>query len=308
VRKILPLLSSSWIFLLAGCGVCRWERTLTPEHRDFLSTARYTITEEERAAFLSLAVSERDEFIRDFWQRRDPNPKTEINEFKEDYFKHINQANRLFSAGGAPGWLQDRGRIYILLGPPDSRDTYPQGKSLHDKPLEVWHYGFFPIVFIDNFRTGDYILEPQSAMHITLINEAQMQRKEQAIAAAAKSPFLRIRLRVRKSASGELRVQVTIPYSDISSSLEGHSLKTTLKLSLRITALYENNQKNGRTWVQEKAFPLVFEAKDWRSKYGKDFVLEMPAPQLPKGNYILSVRIVNEADGSQGYREEIFSF
>ena len=78
---------------------------------------RWIITDEERSAFKTLSNDEeRDQFIEQFWLRRDPTPDTEENEFKEEHYRRIAHANDHF-ASGIPGWKTDRGRIYITFGP-----------------------------------------------------------------------------------------------------------------------------------------------------------------------------------------------
>jgi len=61
--------------------------------------------------------------VEEFWKKRDPTPETETNEFKNEYFVRIGEANRFFTEAAEPGWLQDRGRVDILLGPPTNRIT-----------------------------------------------------------------------------------------------------------------------------------------------------------------------------------------
>lgn len=79
----------------------------------------YIITDEERATFRQLATDdERENFIEQFWLRRDPTPGTAENEFKEEMYRRIAYANQNFSES-VPGWQTDRGRIYIKYGPPD---------------------------------------------------------------------------------------------------------------------------------------------------------------------------------------------
>ena len=83
---------------------------------------RWIISPEERAAFKKLSNDEeRDDFIENFWLRRDPTPDTPENEFKEEHYRRIAYANEHFAAG-MPGWKTDRGRIYIMYGPPDEID------------------------------------------------------------------------------------------------------------------------------------------------------------------------------------------
>jgi GWxTD domain-containing protein len=96
----------------------------------------WIIAPEERAAFLKLSTNEeRDEFIRQFWQRRDAGAPAGIN-VRAEHYRRLAYANQHFAAG-LPGWKTDRGRIYIMYGPPNSIDAYPVGVP---QPYELWHY------------------------------------------------------------------------------------------------------------------------------------------------------------------------
>lgn len=178
---LIPLL-----FLLNACTAKRLENKLDPVSGEFYSKVRYIMTKKESKIFLELPPSARAEFIEKFWKRRDSTPETEENENKEAYFRRIEEANRLFRAGGRPGWLQDRGRIYILFGPPNERQTNPMGGwnidpyedarnqtssrqlAAGEKPSEIWVYynllssmqnpHVVRIVFVDSYGTGDYQL------------------------------------------------------------------------------------------------------------------------------------------------------
>jgi GWxTD domain-containing protein len=95
----------------------------------------WIITDQERAAFKQLSNDEeRDNFIEAFWQRRDPTPDTEENEYKEEHYRRIAYANEHFAAG-IPGWKSDRGRIYIMYGPADEVDSHPSGGT-YQRPME----------------------------------------------------------------------------------------------------------------------------------------------------------------------------
>ena len=102
-------------------------RNVKPElkkaYKDWLDKdVTYIITDEERKAFKKLATDdEREHFIEEFWRRRDPDPDTDENEFKEEYYERIAYANENF-ASGIPGWKTDRGRIWIMYGKPDGRE------------------------------------------------------------------------------------------------------------------------------------------------------------------------------------------
>ena len=137
---------------------------------------RYIITPEEEAAFKQLSNDEeRDHFIEAFWQRRDPTPDTIENEFKEEHYRRIAYANEHFGAG-IPGWKTDRGRIYIIHGPPDEIESHPSGgtydrtrqeggASTSTFPFERWRYRYLEdigqevvVEFVDTCMCGDYHL------------------------------------------------------------------------------------------------------------------------------------------------------
>ncbi|HSB08003.1 MAG TPA: GWxTD domain-containing protein [Blastocatellia bacterium] len=134
----------------------------------------YIITDEERRAFKALKTDEeRDQFIENFWLRRDPDPDTPENEYKEEYHQRIQYANEKF-ASGVPGWRTDRGRIYIMFGKPDELETHPTGGayerpswegggSTTTYPFETWWYRYIEgigsdieIEFVDPSGTGEY--------------------------------------------------------------------------------------------------------------------------------------------------------
>lgn len=154
-------------------------RNVKPElkkaYKDWLEKdVTYVITDEERKAFKKLATDdERERFIEEFWRRRDPDPDTDENEFKEEYYERIAYANEHF-ASGIPGWKTDRGRIWIMYGKPDERETHPMGGS-YDRPsyqgggntstypFEVWFYRYLAgvgsgieIEFVDPTGSGEY--------------------------------------------------------------------------------------------------------------------------------------------------------
>ena len=134
----------------------------------------YIITDEERRAFMSLSNDEeRDAFIENFWLRRNPNPDSPENEYREEHYRRIAYANEHFAAG-KPGWKTDRGHIYIAYGKADDIDAHPSGGS-YDRtpeegggntttfPFEVWHYRYLEgigenvdIEFVDSCQCGDY--------------------------------------------------------------------------------------------------------------------------------------------------------
>ncbi len=134
----------------------------------------YIISDEERKAFKQLSNDEeRDQFIEAFWQRRNPNPDSEENEYKEEHYRRIEYANEHFAAG-VPGWKTDRGRVYIMYGPADEIDSHPSGGT-YERPMEEgggetstfpfedWRYRYLEgigqevnIEFVDTCMCGEY--------------------------------------------------------------------------------------------------------------------------------------------------------
>jgi len=125
---------------------------------------RWIITPDERKAFLRLSKNdERDQFVEQFWLRRDPTANTSRNEFKEEHYRRIAYANEHFPWQAVPGWKTDRGRIYIIYGPPDAIESaLPSSQSL--KASALWHYRAVTkygrdLKFVDVCGCGDYQLE-----------------------------------------------------------------------------------------------------------------------------------------------------
>lgn len=120
----------------------------------------YIITPQERADYLRLTTDqERDEFIVQFWLRRDPTPGTAENEFKEEHYRRLAYANMHF-ADSQPGWQTDRGRIYIVNGPPDEVQSIKRapGDDLGHAG-EIWSYpGGKQFRFVDECGCGQYKL------------------------------------------------------------------------------------------------------------------------------------------------------
>lgn len=165
-------------------------KELSPQYKRWLDEdVVYIITPEERRAFLHLQTNEeREQFIEAFWQRRNPNPDSPENTYKEEYYRRIAYANEHF-ASGIPGWKTDRGKIYIMWGPPDEIDAHPTGGTW-DRPMdqgggetttypyEDWRYRYLPglgenveLEFVDPTGTGEYHLtmdpsEKDALLHV----------------------------------------------------------------------------------------------------------------------------------------------
>ncbi len=130
----------------------------------------YIITPEERAAFERLATdAERKHFVEQFWERRNPTPGSSQNVYKKEHYRRIAYVNDHY-AGSKPGWQTDRGRIYILYGPPDEVESHPSDQNRIHAPYEEWMYhhidglgGMVVFTFIDKEGTRDFPLVPKKA-------------------------------------------------------------------------------------------------------------------------------------------------
>jgi GWxTD domain-containing protein len=159
----------------------------------------YIITDEERKTFSRLSTDEeRQQFIEQFWLRRDPTPDTEENEYREEHYRRIAYANERF-ASGVPGWKTDRGRIYIQYGPADEVEEHPSGGT-YDRPIEEgggttstfpfekWRYRYIEgigndvnIEFVDTTMTGEYhmTMDPSEKDALTNVPGAGLTMYEQ---------------------------------------------------------------------------------------------------------------------------------
>jgi len=165
----------------------------------------YIIQPEERTAFLQLSTNEeREQFIEQFWQRRNPNPDLAENSFKEEHYRRIAYTNERF-ASGIPGWKTDRGRIYIMWGKPDEVESHPAGGAYERPmeegggetstyPFEKWRYRYLEgigndvnLEFVDPSGSGEYHLtmdpsEKDALLHVpgaglTLLESMGMANK-----------------------------------------------------------------------------------------------------------------------------------
>lgn len=191
---------SALCFAPAAQSTRRQEEKLRKELQSGYSTwiredVAYIITDEERQAFTRLQTDEeREQFIEQFWIRRDPTPDSLENEFKEEHYRRIAYANQHFASGVA-GWRTDRGRIYITYGPPDEMESHPSGGPYDQPsdegggrivtyPFEKWRYRYIEgigtnitIEFVDPSQTGEYRMaldptEKDALQHVPNANQS----------------------------------------------------------------------------------------------------------------------------------------
>jgi len=295
-KTVLIALAAFGLLVSSSCSRYPEPKNLDPESREFYSKVRYIITKEERASFLRLNPDERPAFIKEFWERRDPTPGTEINEFKDRYFQRIDEANRLFKEGSTPGWLQDRGRIYITIGPPDNRETYPRGVDFYGFPQEVWWYGFFPVVFIDEDWSGNYRLTPLGAQHISEMTRAQ--REEQKMARGEqpeRRPVIEYEIGMEKAGAKTIFI-INIPYKAIWFKAEDENFKTTLEVNL--TVMGEDDKT---VWNTKRDFDISVSRAEGLELFEKTYEMRFEAEIAP-GSYKLLSELINKTGGGRSQK------
>jgi len=302
MKKILfpaALIMTIIIVLLASCQSFQLEKKLSPDEQEFLSKVRFIITREERNIFLRLPASERKTFIDQFWAKRDSNPKTEVNEYKEEYLSRIEQANRLFRGEGIAGWLTDRGRIYILFGPPFSRKTYPPGDSGGNiRAREVWYYGNFPVVFVDRYNSGVFTLETSNLAALNEINFALRQVREEQEKKVQESSEIPLDFNLELTKTSNIPVLLLkVPYKEIWLQAKENVLETTLNLDVTILDAAK------KTILHHKEDYLISIAeKELGEKMNKDYVIEIPL-LLAEGDYFIQAILLNKTGGNKASRE-----
>lgn len=171
-RKKALFLFLTWTFLLLYSQSVGREndqkRSLPAQFAKWLNEdVVYIITAKEKEVFLKLDTDkERDIFIEAFWKQRDPTPGTPENEFKEEHYRRVAYTNQYYGRETTrPGWQTDRGKIHIILGPPQDIIRY-EGQS-YVYPSRIWFYeakpeyglpSHFHLVFFKRKGMGEFVL------------------------------------------------------------------------------------------------------------------------------------------------------
>lgn len=282
--------------LLGFCGTSYTTgKNLSENERDFISKVRYIIKKHEKKTFYSLVTKEeREDFIEDFWKKRDPDASTEENEYKEEYMGLIDKSNHLFKDEKKQGWLTDRGRVYILLGPPELRRFRPGDirttgarAGYYDKPHEIWYYGYYPILFVDRFENGAFELTPLGAQHIATILRTANDWKPK-VGKSSKVP-LDFKLNVGKRKKGKVDITVKVPFKNIlfQQNDKGNFYAV---LTLRVD-VFDPKNKKVRDLSQDYSIDMTPE----QLKNGKKFKIDSSLTLEP-GDYEIRVTLESKAD------------
>lgn len=305
------VLTSLILCCFSSCQTHQLEKKLDPVSKGFLTDVKYIITPGEHKRFVNLPPGEREAFIEEFWKRRDPDPKTDENEFKEAYFERIDEAVKLFHANREN--LTDRGMIYVLFGPPDG--TY-ESRGLDDRndtSYIVWRYSYIldrysdvRFYFLDRSGAGIYRLVDydRSFPVFSVLQEVREYYYGQGTGKEkgekADKTFFTVDFNVLEKEENNVKLGITlkIPYEKIWFTETEDKMETTLTVNLEIL----DASKTG-IWEHKQEFPLSFIKKDLEERVNikKDHVIDITptisTATVPEGKYSLVVGLSNSSGG-----------
>jgi GWxTD domain-containing protein len=254
---------------------------------DFFPQAKLIMSKVEIEIYMHLADARaRDEFIADFWKKRDPSSATKENEFKEEFSKRVEFANRWFHERGpaANGWDSERGRILLILGFPDQRDQMPMLNNPAVHAAEVWLYYNYALrlEFLDHEGVGKFLL---NYWPLELLNAIE-QVKE--LGGGKKNYF---RFKLSADASG-LLIDIPVKYVMVEES--GDNIRTTFSVTIDVYCDYVK--------IERKALTHEFAESRGAFKERKTIAIAVPYTYPKPGKYFLDV-IVEELVTRKRFRE-----
>jgi GWxTD domain-containing protein len=287
-----------------SCRLYRMERGLSPAYADFYSKVRYIITRQERKIFLELPDAEKGKFIEEFWERRNPYPGTPTNAFETEYLNRIARADTLFLGEGRAGYLTDRGRIYVLFGPPMERMTYPM--EANGDCREVWYYGAFPVIFVDEYCQGHYVLTAINLEHLQALNIAQ-GNFQKTITGDKRFFDYNVSFEAGDGTEGapDGTVVIDVPYERLWFTSVGERLETSLDV-----ALEAEDESGERIWETRREYPLAMSEEGLRASQGKNYRIEIPftpdTQQGPAGERRIRILVrVKNGTGDEELKKEL---
>jgi GWxTD domain-containing protein len=286
-------------------------KKLSPQTDEFLSRARYLISKDERKELLALPEDQQADFIERFWERRDPDPSTPTNEFKDEYFRRIRLADGMFTGESQPGWLTDRGRILILYGEPTRRERQPPPPGKKDPCLETWSYDSFPVVFSDKNCTGAFTLatrdlDPIRSRNIAVAARSRSLRETRGLPFDVEVHILKKPIQGDKL---EGLVRLDMPYSGIWFGAEDGNFETAFAVEMELT----DSQKVVR-WTFKNSYPVRLTGAELKEKQKDMFEITVPmtiegnVAELRAGKCRLSITMENETSKERIRKVAEFSF
>ena len=269
----------------------------SPAASEFLSRARYLVSNEERKQLLALPEANQAAYIDDFWKKRDTDPASPTNEFKDDYFRRLQQADEMFTGEPQPGWLTERGRVTILYGQPDRRERQPAPAGKTGPCQEMWQYDDFQVVFTDKNCVGEFLLATKDLSPIGRRNIATTSRLR-ARRELRPLPFdfeVQI-LKSQDQGSGPAGfVRIRMPYAQVWFDFKDGRFATVFALEMELS----DSGKVVR-WTFKDRFPASLTAAELEAKRGENFEIVVPVAveekvkELLAGKCQLSITMENE--------------
>ncbi|HLP62151.1 MAG TPA: GWxTD domain-containing protein [Candidatus Deferrimicrobium sp.] len=281
---------------VVSCSRKQLEMDVVHGEDAFLETARFIMLKDEIEIYKHLPDKEaREDFIKEFWKKRDPNPETPENEAKIEFDQRVEFINRWFNEGTGKGrgWDSDRGKIFLYLGPPDSRNTYE--RTIYDSfglptrvQAETWVYNrhLLALEFIDNgfgtFRLTSWSPDLLAAIEhdkFTIFENKQI---------AQKLKF--------KAGFENNEIKISIPIKDISFAEDGANMKAKFNILIYVYYNYKKIDKKeetrDQTWTKDELL--------------KKNTLELTVPYTStmKGKYFFDI-IVKDMNSTSSYRNLI---
>jgi GWxTD domain-containing protein len=120
---------------------------------------KYIMEKDDWQRLVSAPDTLKTKLFKEFWKRRDPTPDTQENELFQEFYDRVKYANRFYSVGNFTGWQSDRGRVYIIYGPPNEIDQRTSGQGF-TKKYEIWYYASVQkrFIFQEDVGIGFYRL------------------------------------------------------------------------------------------------------------------------------------------------------
>jgi GWxTD domain-containing protein len=256
---------------------------------DFYAQAKLIMSRFEIEIYAHLADAKaRDEFIADFWNKRDPTPASEANEFKEEFSRRVEFANRWFHEKGpaASGWDSERGRILLMLGFPDQREQMPMLNNPAVHAAEIWIYRDFALrlEFLDREGLGKFRLDYWPLELIDAIEQVRAVGGD----SGGKKYF---RFKAAADASG---LRIEIPVKHVMVEERGEDVRAAFTVTIDVFCDY----------VKIERLTLAREFAESRSAFlaRKTIVIAVPYAYPGPGKYLMDV-VVEEMTGRRKFRE-----
>jgi GWxTD domain-containing protein len=253
---------------------------LDPDSKKFYDTARLIMSREEIKIFNLLPdIESRKEFIADFWAKRDPDPDTELNEFKKEFESRVEYATKRYRGEGRPGWNTDRGRIHIFMGPPDKTEEFPtHGDPDLRGPILWWSYYDYQLAieFVDARGSGEFKIRAYDGNFFDAIDILKLGTY-----VANKDVFLKKIVKFDLTydrTAGEIAVAIPAKLLNFKENDEG---KFQIDLRFKFY-IYEGKALAKRERVEEQSFA----ASNQELESLKDVVFRFALSLKPGSNYV----------------------